>query len=49
MTLLSGKLIVEPVTIHDAGWYICSVQKGFARPLMAEAQLSVHSGAEPIT
>ncbi|KAL4112417.1 hypothetical protein QTP88_016210 [Uroleucon formosanum] len=40
VTLISGKLIIEPVTINDAGWYIC-VQKGFERPLMAEAKLSV--------
>ncbi|CAI6343343.1 unnamed protein product [Macrosiphum euphorbiae] len=48
VTLLSGKLIIDPVTIHDAGWYIC-VQKGFERPLMAEAQLIVEKSLIKVT
>lgn len=48
VTLLSGKLIIESVTIDDAGWYIC-VQKGFESPLMAEAQLSVDKSLIEVT
>ncbi|XP_022170711.1 fibroblast growth factor receptor 3-like [Myzus persicae] len=41
VVMLDGKLVIEPVTIQDAGWYIC-IKKGFERILMAEAKLNVN-------
>lgn len=38
--VLSDKLILENVTIQDAGWYICTL-RGYQNILMAEAKLEV--------
>lgn len=46
--MLDGKLEIEPVTIQDAGWYIC-IKKGFERILMAEAKLNVNDTISSIT